>query len=224
MAVLRCFAAIVLSFSLAGLPIWGTPSASLGTVIAAQRAHVGKAAAEVGTTLYGGDYLSTEQQGSVQIRAGAARLLLSGNSSVTLDNASARLLGGTAVFSTGNAQAFTLLASRAAIRPQTDAPTIGQVTYLTDKELIVRSTRGPLAVTVEDETQVIPEGTAYRVVLDPDMAQGPEGAGAGGRSQGRGGPPLRAGRSRFLIIAISVAAAVTAFAIYKSLESPDRAQ
>ena len=224
MSVLRSLSAVVLSASLISIPTWGSPNASLGTVIAAQRAHVGTANAEVGTTIYGGDYLSTDQQGSVQIRAGAARLLLSGNSGVTVDQASAHLLGGTAVFSTANAHAFTLFASRAAIRPQTDAPTIGQVTYLTDKELIVRSTRGPLAITVEDETQIIADGTSYRVVLDPEMAQGPEGAGSGQKTQGRGGPPLRAGRSRFLIIAISVAAAVTAVAIYKSLESPDRPQ
>jgi hypothetical protein len=222
MRVLRLISAVVLSASLTGAPSWGAPNAALGTVIAAQRAHVGTANAEVGTTIYGGDYLSTEQQGSVQIRAGAARLLLSGNSSVTVDQASAHLLSGSATFSTASAQAFTLFASRAAIRPQTDAPTIAQVTYLSDKELIVRSTRGPLAITVEDETQVIAEGTAYRVELDPDLAQGPEGAGSGQRSQGRGGPPLRAGRSRFLIVAISAAAAVTAFAIYKALESPDR--
>jgi ferric-dicitrate binding protein FerR (iron transport regulator) len=195
-------------------------------VIAAQHAHVGSAAAEVGTTIYGGDYLSTEQQGNVQLRAGAARLMLLGSSSVTVDDAqgarSARLLSGTATFSTGNTQAFTLYASKAAVRPQTDAPTIGQVTYLSDKELIVRSTRGGLAVTVDGETQIIPDGTSYRVVLDPDMAQGPEGAGSGQNRQDRGGPPLRAGRSRFLIIAITAAAAITAFAIYKAWESPDR--
>jgi hypothetical protein len=224
MRVLRSLSAMVLSASLISIPAWGAPNASLGTVIAAQRAHVGTATAEAGTTIYGGDYLSTEQQGSVQIRAGAARLLLAGNSSITVDQASARLLSGTARFSTGNAQAFTLFASRAAIRPQTDAPTIGQVTYLTDQELIVRSTRGPLAVTVEGETQIIPDGTSYRVMLDPEVGQGPEGAGSGQKTQGRGGPPLRAGRSRFLIIAISAAAAVTAVAIYKALESPDRTQ
>jgi hypothetical protein len=230
MQVLRLICAALLSATLAIMPVWSAPAptTALGTIVAAQRAHVGSAEAEVGTTVYGGDQLSTEQAGTVQIRAGAARLLLSGASRVSINDAqgapSARLVSGTATFSTGNAQAFTLFASKAAIRASSDAPTIGQVTYLSEDELIVHSTRGGLAVTVDGETQLIPDGTSYRVLLDPpaDMSQGPEGAGSGQKTTGRGGPPLRAGRSRFLIIAISVAAGVTAFAIYKALESPDR--
>ena len=105
---------------------------------------------------------STELQGSVQVRAGAARLLLLSSSAAIVNDSegapSARLVLGTATFSTGNAHAFTLFASTAAIRPQTDAPTIGQVTFLTDKELLVTARRGGLTVTVEDETQVVAEG------------------------------------------------------------------
>jgi hypothetical protein len=215
-------------------PVWGatTPNVTtpLGTVIAAERAHVGEANANVGTTVYGGDRLSTEMQGNVQVRAGAARLLLlSSSAAIVNDNEgapSARLLLGTAAFSTGNAHAFTLFASKAAVRPQTDLATIGQVTYLNEKELLVTARRGGLAVTVEDETQVIPEGTSYRVLLDPapEAAQGPAGAGSGDKGPfGKGGgEPLKAGRSRFLIVAVGLTAAVTAFGISEALESPDR--
>jgi hypothetical protein len=229
MQVLRSISAALLSATLASMPVWSAPTSALGTVVAAQRAHVGTASAEVGTTIYGGDQLSTDDQGTVQIRAGAARLLLLKSSSAVVNDSqgtpSARLLAGTATFSTGNAHAFTLFASKAEIRAQTDAPTIGQVSFLTDKELIVRSTRGDLSVTVEGETQLIPEGTAYRVLLDPppDMSQGPEGAGSGKNpSSGRGGPPLRAGRSRFLIIVVSAAAVVTTLFVLEAVESPTR--
>src|SRR5208282_2235924 len=112
---LRAICAAVLSVSLLALPVWGSaePSVSpLGTVIAADRAHVGMGNADVGTTVYGGDRLSTELQGSVQLRTGAARLLLlSASSAIVNDNAgtpSAKLLMGTATFSTGNSHAFTL--------------------------------------------------------------------------------------------------------------------
>jgi hypothetical protein len=73
--------------------------------------------------------------------------------------------------------------------------------------------------------QVIPEGTSYRVLLDPspEEAQGPAGAGSGGQGPyGSKGGPLKAVRSRFLIVATAITGAVTAFAIYKAMESPDR--
>ena len=227
---LRALCAAALSLSLVTVPVWGTstPNVSpLGTVIAADRAHVGEAAADVGTTVYGGDRLSTEAQGNVQVRAGAARLLLLSSSAAIVNDTegapSAKLLLGTATFSTGNAHAFTLFASKAAIRPQTDAPTIGQVTYLNEKELLVTSRRGALTVTVEDETQVIPEGTSYRVLLDPAAdAQGPAGAGSGGQGPMQGGGPLKAGRSRFLILATVVTGAITVFALTEALESANR--
>jgi hypothetical protein len=230
---LRAICAAVLSVSLLSMPVWGaaTPSVlPLGTVIAADRAHVGKGNADVGTTLYGGDYLSTELQGSVQVRTGAARLLLLGASSAIVNDSqgapSAKLLQGTATFSTGNAHAFTLYASKASIRAQTDSPTVGQVTYMNEKELLVTARRGQLNVTVEDETQVIPEGTSYRVLLDPatEVAQAPEGAGAGqqddkNKNQQHG--PLRAGRSRFLIVATAAIGAATVVLVVMAMESND---
>lgn len=229
---LRAVGAFAVSFSLACAPLFAatTPTSTpLGTVIAADRARVGETGANVGTTVYSGDRVSTESQGSMQVRAGAARLLLLSASAAIVDDnegtPSARLVLGTATFSTGNAHAFTLYASKAAIRPQTDAPTIGTVIYLSDKELLVTARRGGLTVTVEDEEQVIPEGNSFRVLLDPSAiaAQGPEGAGSGGRrDQGRGGGPLKAGRSRFLLIATGLIAAGTGVAIYKAMESPDR--
>jgi len=204
------------------------PTASLGTIITADHARVGGSSAEVGTTVFAGDRLATDPLGSVQIRAGAARLLLHGASAAIVNDTdgapSAKLVQGSATFSTGNARAFTLFASRAAIRAESDAPTIGQVTYLSEKELLVASKRGPLVVTVDGETQLIPEGASYRVLLDI-MAQGPEGAGTGkdkDQNKRRGGPPLRAGRSYFVPVAIGLTAVVTGLAISEALESPDR--
>jgi hypothetical protein len=219
---LRGFFATVLAATFATVPVWAGPTTALGTVIAADRAHVGQASAEVGTTVFGGDRLSTEMQGSVQVRAGAARLLLlSASSAVVNDNEgapSAQLLAGTATFSTGNAHAFTLYASTAAIRAATDAPTIGQVTYLSVKELLVTAKRGGLVASVDGETQLIPEGTSYRVLLDP---QGPTGVGTSGGG-GRSGPPLKAGRSRFLIVTTVVTGVVTGLFISEALESASR--
>ncbi len=226
---LRGIFAAVLSVTLATVPLMGAPTATvLGTVVTAERAHVGDGIASIGTTVFGGDRLSTEEQGSVQIRAGAARLLLLSASSAMVSDSegapSAKLLIGTATFSTGNAHAFTLYASKAAIRAQSDAPTIGQVRLLNAKELLITSKRGPLSVTVDGETQVIEDGKAYHVYLDPEMAaaQGPSGAGGAQGPSGKGGSPLKAGRSRFLIVVVGVTAIATYFAVSEALESADR--
>jgi hypothetical protein len=215
---------VLLSYTLLATPVWAAPTSSLGTVVYADRAHVGAAQASVGATVFSGDRLSTEQTGSVQVRAGAARLLLSSASSATFsqDDASpaATLTIGSATFSTANSKAFALRVASAVIRPNTNQPTIGQVTVLNPKELIVKSTRGSLTVAVEDDERVIPEGGAYRIVLDPNAAdpQGPRGAG----TKGYGGSPIKAAKSKFVWYAIAVTAAVTVWAFHEVFESPDR--
>jgi hypothetical protein len=73
---------------------------------------------------------------------------------------------------------------------------------------------------VDGETQVIEDGKAYHVYLDPDMAaaQGPAGSGGGQGPGGSGGSPRKAGRSRFLIV-VGVAAVATYFAVSEAVES-----
>jgi hypothetical protein len=226
MSCVRAVIAVAVSYLLILMPLAGATPEAIGTITSATSAHVGAAAASTGTTVFGGDHLSTEKLGSVQIRVGAARLLLSGGSSASLGQnegaPSARLLSGTAVFSTANAKAFVLNAATAEIRPESNQPTVAQVTYISEKELRVRSTRGSLAITVEGETQIVPEATAYRVILDPDSyyaaenAQGPRGVGSNDR---RG--PRKAGKSHFLLLAIIAVSVATGVVLYEALQSPD---
>jgi len=173
--------------------------------------------------VFGGDRLSTTQNGSMQVRAGNARFLLAKASVATLlqdeSTPGAVLTAGSATFSTVSSKAFSLHVASAVIRPQTDAPTIGQVTVLNAKELVVKSTHGSLTITVEDDSRVIPEGSAYHVILDPNAEpQGPAGAG----TKGTGGAPIKAGKSRFIWYAIAITAAVSVWAVHEALESPDR--
>jgi len=228
MARLRELCALGLSLCILFVPVSSASPAILGTVTTAQQAHVGTANASVGATIFGGDELSTEPTGAIQIRAGAARFLLSGASSALLGQddgtPNATLYRGTALFSTANSKAFLLRASIAEIRPQSDAPTVAQVSIVNSRELLVRSSRGPLAITVDGETKIIPEATSYKVILEPDASaaaeppQGPRGAGAGGS----GGRPIKAGKSHFVLIAITLTGVATGIAVYEALQSPDR--
>jgi hypothetical protein len=118
-----------------------------------------------------------------------------------------------------------LFACAAAIRAQADAPTIGQVSYIGPKELLVRATRGSLVITVDNDTQLVPEGSSYRVLLDQpeEMAQGPEGAGSGKEgAPGSGHSPRKAGRSRFMYVAGGLTGVATYLAISEALESAQR--
>src|SRR5712691_12042080 len=79
----RVILAAALSCSLPQTPL-SRASSSLGAIVYADRAHLGSGNASVGATIFPGDKLRTELAGSLQIRVGAARLLLSSSSSATL--------------------------------------------------------------------------------------------------------------------------------------------
>jgi len=221
--------AVVVSLLLLTSPVYGVPAPAIGTVTSATAARIGTTTASVGSTIFVGDHLSTEKLGSIQVRAGAARLMLSGASAVDVaqlqgTTPAARLMSGTVVFSTAHAKAFVLHAAKADIRAKTDEPTVGQITFVNDKELRVRCSRGSLAITVEDETQFVAEGMAYRVILDPDSYYAAEAAGQGPQGAGgrQGRPPLRAGRSRFLLLSIVIIGVATGVALYEAMQSPDK--
>ena len=212
------YLSILLSISLLATPIEGNSGLGSGTVVYAESAHIGTAAASVGATVFAGDKLDTEQvRGGLQIRAGAARVLLTASSRLVWGaegrSPSATLTGGTAAFSTAGAKAFVLHAGTATFRPRGDESTVAKVTLLNPRELVVRCSRGAVLIAVEDDVRVIPESTAYRVVLDPEAA-----------AQGTWGqnPPHPPARSKFIWYAIGFTALVTGFALYEALESPDR--
>jgi len=231
MQSLRPVVAAVLVIVMCFAPGWGATGPEFGTVVAAQGANVGGGSLSAGATVFGGDRLFTAGTGSVQVRAGAARLLLSGDSAAILAkdeiSPTASLTRGTAIFSTATSKAFAMHVGSMVIRPGTDQPTVAQVTVVGPKQLVVRSTRGAVYVAVDDDVRVIPEGMAYRIVLDPSEAelaaadaadQDPQGVGSGRR----GGRPRRAGRNRFVWFAIGVSALVLGLALSEALESPDR--
>src|ERR1035438_8270418 len=130
---------VMASAGLLGAPCFAAPAPStqLGIVVFADHARVGTGPISVGSTVFGGDDVSTDSTGSLQIRAGAARFLLANASAATLTredvNPAAILTTGTATFSTANSTAFTLHFRNATIRANTNEPTIGQVSVLAAK-------------------------------------------------------------------------------------------
>jgi hypothetical protein len=213
--------ALLTSLLLLATAVWAT-SPGFGTVVSAQLARVGVVDVSAGTTIFVGDRLSTGQKGSLHVRAGAARLLLTESSAAIWGSdgghPTATLTAGTAVFSTANSSAFALRAGPAIFRPKSDEPTVGAVTLLSPKELAVRCSRGVLTIAVGDDVREIPEGAAYHVILDPN-ASPPPGAAPARRSQNS---PRTPGRSNFIWYAIGFVALATGIAVYYAYLSPDR--
>src|SRR6266481_6690438 len=147
---------ILFSISLLVGPVLGNAPLGSGTVVYAENAHLGTAAASVGATVFAGDKLDTELvRGGLQIRAGAARLQLAASSGLVWGteggSPSATLTRGTAAFSPAGANAFVLHAGTASFRPRGDEPTVANVTLLNPKELVVRCSRGAVLIAVEDD-------------------------------------------------------------------------
>lgn len=223
MGKLRPVFAILVSAAFLISPVYAANVSGLGTVVYADRASVGSATASVGSTVFGGDRIVTQASGSFQVRTGAARFLLASSSSAILlqeeTSPAAILTSGSATFSTAKENAFALHVFTAVVRPNSDNPTVGQVTVLGRNEMIVKSTRGALACTVDGETRVIAEGESYRVVMLPEgaAAQGPAGTG-----RGSGGSPVKAGKSKAVYYIAAAVGLITILALQEALESPDR--
>jgi hypothetical protein len=148
---------------------------SLGVVIHADRAHVGEAVASEGSTIYEGDRLSTDSGGLMRIDSPALRLQLDAQSTVTLRRAAtpqadimAELASGTLVFSAARDSNVLIVADDAMIRPIPNAPVVAHVRVVNLRELRIYAQRGALEFSYHGDSQTIPEGAAYRVLLDPD--------------------------------------------------------
>jgi hypothetical protein len=169
----RPFVATALAMALAGFPA-SARFAALGIITEADGAYLRDRRVSTGTTLYDGDRLSTEPDGVLRLRSGAAMLYLPGDSQITLRSEPndekgtlVDLTAGTLVFSTAQAAAAEIRANKASIRPAADTPTVGQITAVAPKLLYVYARRNSLKFSYRDESEIIAEGESYRVVLDP---------------------------------------------------------
>jgi len=217
-------AMMILPASIAG---GGTPGV-LGIIEQANRAHLGSATVSEGTTVYEGDRLSTEANGTLQMRCGDVVLLLEGESSVIVrSNASAateefyaELVRGAVVLSSSAGVAGEIVVRSARIRPLGTVPGAVQVRILGEKELIIFAKRGPALFSYRGENETIPEGKTYRVILDPSEA-------GGGASGDQTASKPGAHNKGFILVAVGAAAVVAGVAAWRAtrttraVESPD---
>jgi len=210
-ALLRGCLISLLVVALVEAPVSAAPASPMGVVMQAQRARLGTSEAVQGATVFNGDNLATELIGNLCVHVRGAQIYLLANTSVSLGEIpggiSAALQRGTFTFSSSGNEAVQVRASRALIQSRAGRPVYGSVTVVGPNELEIATYCGEMDVAVGDETHVVSENSAYRVLLEPSA---------------QGQSPSKAGRARFIWIVLVGVAVGTGIGIWRALISPSR--
>lgn len=209
--------AVVLSVSLMVIPTVAMPgspaSAPLGWVLQAERAHVGPDITSGGATIYDGDRLETQGDGTLRARLGNSQLYMRPGTMADVhgfaNGYSATLLGGTIIASSPEGQTFQLLANGATIRPVGALATVAQITLVNPTELLLTSNLGAIQVSFAGDVKTIEAGNSYRMEIQPAADAGPQGSGA----------PTHGGTSNAIYIWIAAAVAATTVGVWRAMVS-----
>jgi hypothetical protein len=217
---------LVFAMAAGEIPLYAAGVSALGVVTQASRANLASANVSAGASVYDGDSLTTASDGILRVRAGAAQLYLPGQSSVKFHSISggtlAQLIGGTLVFSSAKAAAMDIEIAQAHVRPAADQPTVAQISVITTRILEVHARRGALQFSYKDETESIPEGSNYRILLDPTDEEISSLVATPAFPDEKGPRKGRKRRKAFIIFWTGIAGFLLPLIIHEALESPDK--
>jgi hypothetical protein len=208
----RRILAVALSCLLSGiaLPAQTPPT---GVVLQSASARLNTTDAAVGTTIFDGDRMETQEKGALSLRSGQVQLTLAEQSTVWMNHENLiltpTLQRGTVTFRAETGTGVEIKADDVRVRPHAPVLTVGEVT-LQDCDVLVTARTQSLEVTAGKETKILEEGKTYRVVRK----------GACGAAQNH--PASAVGQSRFFLLPTAVVAGVTIWVVHEVLESPDR--
>jgi hypothetical protein len=168
------------------LPAFGAGADPLGVVIQTQDAHLSNANAQIGATVYPGDAITTEQDGTIRLRIGSGQLYLAPSSSASLTQnakiAHVTVSRGTVGFVSVTSAQVELETPVGLVRPANGERAQGQVTVTGPNQMIVSAYSGALTVEKNGVSRTVEAGKSYNVTFDPNAApsaQQPNGAGTG---------------------------------------------
>jgi hypothetical protein len=184
-----------------------------GVVLQTANAKLNTSDAAVGTTIFDGDRMETQEKGALNLRSGQVLLTLSEQSTVWMNHENLilapTLQRGTVTFRDETGTGVEIKADDVLVRPHSPVLTVGQVT-IQDCDVLVTARTQSLEVSAGKETKILEEGKTYRVVRKN----------ACGAALSH--PTLAVGQSRFFILPIAIATGVIIWGVTKGLESPDR--
>ena len=220
-----------------------------GVVTMASRAMLGNEAVTVGSTVYSGDLLKTEDEGRLNVQAGTVQIALGPNTSIRLFRNVNRVLveverGSIAYTAKGTNEDLTIFALDVRLVPKTSVPASGQVDIVSRCDVLVTASHSSVDVTSGRETRTIQETKSFRVLSEfgvdyrdswqpvladyPDFPRDAEyhkshshvACPAGVWQASK--PPVAAGSSHFAEIVGGAAAIITWIGVDEAFESADR--
>ena len=208
----RRILAVALSCLLLGAVLPGQ-TAPAGIVQQSANARLNTTDATIGTTIFDGDRMETQEKGALSLRSGQVQLTLSESSTVWMNHENLvltpTLQRGTVIFRAENGTGVEIKADDVRVRPHSPVLTVGEVT-LQDCDVLVTARTQDLEVSAGKETKILEEGKTYRVVR--------KGACGAALNQ----PALAVGQSRFFLLPSAIVGVIAIWTIHKGLESPDR--
>ncbi|HTP68049.1 MAG TPA: hypothetical protein VMJ35_04030 [Dongiaceae bacterium] len=214
---------------------------ALGVVMSSDGGSIGNSGVTEGATVYSGDYLRTGDSGSLVVRVGGLSLQLEGSSGAHIYaapyGAVVELDHGAVRYTTpGTQQNLIIVASDVRVTPSVGLPDFGRVSIDDPCNLTVYSQKGTATAKAGSDSHLVEEGKAYRVralnevaykdYVSPDENDYHKHHGhrecPAPVDLVKGKPPVAAGQSRFLLVAVGLAGAVSTIGVWKALESPDR--
>lgn len=194
-SIVRSGLAVVLGFGMLNLPVFGAGAEPLGVVIQTQDAHLSNANAQIGATVYPGDAINTEQDGTIRLRVGSGQLYLAPSSSASLTQnakiAHVAVSRGTVGFVSLTSAQVELETPVGLVRPANGERAQGQVTVTGPNQMIVSAYSGALTVEKNGVSRTVEAGKSYNVTFNATAApsaQVPTGAGTGQTGTGTGQP------------------------------------
>jgi hypothetical protein len=239
------FALFTLAFLLAavlGSPLLAqeqAPTPALGIIVRSTNAFIDNAATSEGASVYSGDYLSTQENGALQLRVGALSLQLEASSAVHIYRAPygavVELNRGSVIYTTpGGNENLVIVGLDVRVTPDTTQPDLGRVSVEDPCEVKVYSQRGQAHVQSGKESKQVEQGKAYRVraenkisyreYLSPDASdyhRYHEHVPCAAADTLHARAPIAPAQSHFVLLAGTVAGIVSTIAVYKGMESPD---
>jgi len=234
--------ALLLMFVCGGLPLAlraSQQAPALGLVAKTTGGHIGNVDAIEGSSVYSGDSLSTDDDGSLLVRIGPLSLELQGSTTVHIYRAPygavVELNHGTVLYTTpGGSQNLVIVASDVRVTPDLSVPDFGKVSMDNPCEITVYSQRGDANVKVGSENRTVEQSKAYRVHAENELSYrkylSPDADDYHDYHEHRpcapvdmvhGHPPIAPGQSRFLLVTAVAVGTGTGIAIWKAVESPD---
>ncbi len=173
-AIIRVGVSLLIILSMLQTSGFAANEKPLGIVVQATLAQVDQSKIAIGTTVYPGDTVATDDGGALRLKFGASQVYLLGASAATLQQTMgivhAMVGRGTVGFSSNGVDKVELELPQGILRAEDGKAGYGQATIVNASEVIISAYRGSLILDNDGELHTIPEGKSYRVTMDLEPA------------------------------------------------------